>query len=371
MELSVAAVRRISSDFAHADLGDLRRSRRVGRVVGKLARRHQVSLPEAMGSEAELEGAYRLMNNQAVTFDLLHEAHAGATVQRAESAGPLLAIHDTTTCHFPHADPAEVGYLNTGKPGFFLHYTLLVPRGSKRPLGTTYAEPIFRARAPKKRSSTRGKRRVASGAETRKKKNREFERWGRGIAHTSTLLPTADVLHIADRETDSYELMADCIQHRHRFVFRVRMKNRGDSSEEGLDGSVGELVETTRGVLTREVAISRRKSSSAPRSAKAHPSRTARAATLHFASTRVELRRPRYMGSTFPATLSVNVVRVWEPKPPKGHEPIEWLLYTTEPIESPEDVSSVVDAYRARWLIEECNKALKSGCLIEERQFES
>ena len=30
-----------------------------------------------------------------------------------------------------------------------------------------------------------------------------------------------------------------------------------------------------------------------------------------------------------------------------------------------------MDIYRARWLIEECNKALKTGCLIEHRQFES
>jgi hypothetical protein len=30
----------------------------------------------------------------------------------------------------------------------------------------------------------------------------------------------------------------------------------------------------------------------------------------------------------------------------------------------------VIDIYRTRWLIEECNKALKTGCRYEHRQFE-
>jgi hypothetical protein len=62
---------------------------------------------------------------------------------------------------------------------------------------------------------------------------------------------------------------------------------------------------------------------------------------------------------------------VYEPKPPQGQEPIEWVLYTTEPVSSASDVGDVVDIYRARWLIEECNKAIKTGCRYQERQFES
>jgi hypothetical protein len=50
---------------------------------------------------------------------------------------------------------------------------------------------------------------------------------------------------------------------------------------------------------------------------------------------------------------------------------VEWRLWTSEPIESPEDVFAVVDAYRARWRIEEYFKALKTGCAIEKRQIET
>ena len=35
---------------------------------------------------------------------------------------------------------------------------------------------------------------------------------------------------------------------------------------------------------------------------------------------------------------------------------------TTEPVATSADIEAVVDMYRTRWLIEECNKALKTGC---------
>jgi hypothetical protein len=47
------------------------------------------------------------------------------------------------------------------------------------------------------------------------------------------------------------------------------------------------------------------------------------------------------------------------------------LLYTTEPIDTAAPVGRVVDSYRSRWIIEEFNSALKTGCAYEARQFES
>jgi hypothetical protein len=69
--------------------------------------------------------------------------------------------------------------------------------------------------------------------------------------------------------------------------------------------------------------------------------------------------------------LELGLVHVIESNPPADEAPVEWLLYTTEPIDTPEQVSQVVDNYRARWTIEEFNAALKTGCAYEARQFES
>jgi Transposase DDE domain len=62
-------------------------------------------------------------------------------------------------------------------------------------------------------------------------------------------------------------------------------------------------------------------------------------------------------------------VHVWEPNPPDNVEPVEWFLYTTEPIKTADQQLAVVDYYRARWTIEEYFKAIKTGCNFERRQL--
>lgn len=372
MELSSSSVRRIVEDLNRADLGgDPRRTARLEKVVARLASNPSATLPDMVESEAELQGMYRLVNNSRVTMSALHAAHAAATAVRAGQEQRVLAIHDTTPIACRHANPANVGFLNTGKPGFYAHYTLLVSEASRLPLGASYLETLVRTKPPRKRTPDREKRPTTSGSQTRKKKNREFERWFRGIDATERCLDNVPIIHVADRESDSYELMAKTIEAQRRIVFRVRIAERNAQLETGEAGSIKELATRIEGVLTREVPLSTRKPRPAPNGAKAHPPRKARMATLHFSAAKVEIHRPNYLGKDFPKTLALNLVRVWEPEPPADEAPVQWLLYTTEPIESPEHIARVIDIYRARWLIEECNKALKSGCNIEKREFET
>jgi hypothetical protein len=371
MKLSQDSVERIVSAFAGLELGDPRRVARVERTVSKLAARPQASLPEAMGTEADVEGAYRLMSNGRVTANQLNDAHARTTGQRARAVGHVLAIHDTTSCEFKHADPEVVGYLNTGKPGFMAHYALVVAGdGSKRPLGVANVEVIARSKPPTRRKKG-ARARKKSGSETVRKKDRESARWHRGFAHAQEQLKGSVVIHVADREGDSYELMARANADRQRFVIRARVLERQVETDDGTVQSLAHAVQMGRTQLVREVELSTRKASSAPRTAAAHPARKAREARLEVSATRVTLHRPRYQDPTLPPSIEVHVVRVFEPHPPAGQEAIEWVLYTTEPVTTAAELAAVVDIYCTRWLIEECNKALKTGCRYEERQFES
>jgi hypothetical protein len=72
-----------------------------------------------------------------------------------------------------------------------------------------------------------------------------------------------------------------------------------------------------------------------------------------------------------PATIELNVLHVFEQDAPRGQEPVDWLLYTTEPLDTRRQIEQVVDYYRCRWQIEELNKALKTGCVVQERRLES
>lgn len=363
------AIARITGDLSHADLGDPRRVERAQAVLERLCARPDASLPDALVTDAELEGAYRLFGNERVSFERVFDAHAQGTAERAHGLRLVLAIHDTTHCQFPHADPEEVGYLNTGKPGFPLHLTLLVDTQQwRRPLGLTHAEVLPRSEPPRRRGA---KRKRATSHETSKDPNREFLRWQRGIDITEARLigAGAAVIHIADRESDSYALMATCLQQGQRFIFRAR--NNRNALEAGATVPIRTLIDDAPVVLEREVPLSRRLGVSAPATRRAHPPRESRVARLRFSRTTATFRRPNIVGAHMPKTIGVNVVHVFEDGAPAGQEPVDWLLYTTEPIETVAQIEAVVDYYRCRWQIEELNKALKTGCVVQERRLES
>ena len=62
---------------------------------------------------------------------------------------------------------------------------------------------------------------------------------------------------------------------------------------------------------------------------------------------------------------------VEEISPPQGQDKIQWVLITTLPIDSLDEVLVVIEFYCGRWPIENFFKILKSGCRVEERQFET
>ena len=70
-------------------------------------------------------------------------------------------------------------------------------------------------------------------------------------------------------------------------------------------------------------------------------------------------------------SVSLNVVLVSEPNPPEGEPAIEWILLTTLPISTWEEISATIMYYSSRWMIEMFFKTLKSGCGVEKLRFET
>ena len=65
----------------------------------------------------------------------------------------------------------------------------------------------------------------------------------------------------------------------------------------------------------------------------------------------------------------LNVVVVRETNPPADRKAIEWVLYTTLPIDTVEQRARIVRIYELRWLIESFFKYLKSGFGIEDLRY--
>jgi hypothetical protein len=369
MKLRNDVAARCGAIWDEASLGDPRRTRRAVITATRMARKPSSPLPAALGTDAAVQGAYRFVNNAAVDFQTLVSVLSEATRLRVrEECTDVLVLHDTTDCSFPHLESEEIGVLNTGKAGFRLHLSLVADaNGWRRPLGVIAAETIHRA----KPRTPRGR---AGGPETAKWKDKEFERWQRGIeVSQERLAGCPSVIHVADRESDSYGLMQATLAAGGRFVFRVRVdrrRSRAPGSEAGFI-PLTQLARGLNGLLERDVPLSARKDSTAPAKRRTHPPRHSRIARLRFSATQVELPRPPYLRDPIPRTLVVNLVHVLEVDAPDGEKPVEWLLYTTEPVETGRQVERIVDIYRTRWLSEEFHAALKGGCAFESREFES
>jgi len=351
----------IEDEFAGAELGDKRRSDRLVRIVEALGRDPRLTFPEAMGSPGQLEAFYRFLSSDGVTLEGVLEPHLVRTRERLGAAETVLVVHDTTAFKF-NGDREGLGRLrlNTAK-GFFLHASLAIT-ADREPLGLLGADTWVRTQPPRPKAN--GKQ--ANTRAIRMDPNRESLRWARAVDRCEEgLEPECRPIHVMDREGDNFDLFAALQARESRYVIRVGHDRRVADEPKKLKATLRDA----RWMLTRTVVIARRNSE--PIRAKIHPSRGEREADLEISAQQVQLLRPTNHAVGSPETLRTNVVLVSEKRPPRGEAPVEWMLFTGEPIDTAQQVAAIVDAYRARWIIEELFKALKSGCNFEKRQLES
>jgi DDE family transposase len=94
------------------------------------------------------------------------------------------------------------------------------------------------------------------------------------------------------------------------------------------------------------------------------PPRTVR---LQVAGSAVDLCPPRNGRQRRQAPVSGWCVRCWEAG--KRKNALEWVLFTTVPVTDAAMALERIEWYRARWVVEEYHKALKTGCAREQRQL--
>lgn len=375
----IGAVPSATKEFVGVSLGDARLNARVEKVVTRMAAAPGKSLPNVMQNDSELEGAYRLMNNELATPEKLLVPHVDKTVRRAAEVGVVLDIHDTTEMDYSGELKRDgLGWLNTPRSseeqGYLAHCSLAVAAETKRPLGLLGLITWTRTGEPKSRRRKKGKSKGADASGSGKEEDKESKRWLAAVnASEDAVAAKASLVHVMDREGDSYENLVGLVQR--RFIVRLvhdRCLTEGEGDEEGRDASkkLWDALEGAKPFATKTVTISRRRAKGPPNANKTSGERDARTATLVISAIPVEFKRPNRLKDG-PPSIKVNVVLVREKNCPAGETPIEWVLATSEPITCEEEVLRVVEWYGARWIIEEFFKATKTGCAVETRQFES
>ena len=178
-------------------------------------------------------------------------------------------------------------------------------------------------------------------------------------------------MSVSDSEGDIYELFTEPkpMDNFHWIVRachdRVVLHERGATMSTLRDSLLEQAI-----LFTNEITVRSRKSlipkDDRPRS----KTRLGRRATVEVRAALVTLKAPTTKRQ---AIRSVTVHAVWvrESEPPTGEVPIEWILLTTLPISTAEEVAAIIRYYTVRWMIEIYFRTLKSGCRIEERRFET
>jgi hypothetical protein len=358
----VATPSELAGEMSGAEFGDARLSKRLGKIVGVIEEGPDRSFP-SMFDDTGLEGAYRFFNNEEVTPERILEPHAAATRGRMANEKVSLVVHDTSTMSFdPDGARSGLGRVRSAGQAFFAHVSLAVSGdGSRMPLGVLALSTRIREGAMRKK--------------TKAKNNADNERarWGKQVTVVGALgIERARVVHVMDREADDFALLAQLVGAGDRFVIRLSYNRQLEPTHPHGFQKLAQAIAEVRSVAERDVPLSRRPAAlRSPQQRRIHPVREGRLAKLAFGATSVVLRRPTTQPKTLPSTLALQVARVWEVETPEGESPVEWLLVTTEPLDTPEQILQVVDWYRARWVIEEFFKAIKTGCAYDSRQLET
>lgn len=356
----------VVSEFSSVALGDRRLNGRLEKIVSAIEGQPSAGFPKAMATSGDTEAFYRFVRNEKVTFEKLLEPHVRATLERAQDHAEVLIVHDTTEFRFEGAEKREgLGRLTQSGQGFLGHFSLAVSANAERdPLGVV----AVRAWARHEESiSSKRKWRKVSKAETLATP-KESDRWLESMHETELLLPRERVIHVADSEGDSYAVLSTLISGGSRFVIRSA-HDRSVAAQDGTPTRLEQVFSDVEGACVRKVKLSPRQRH--PTRRRRYAIRKYREAQLQFKAATVTILRPSNQSKDLPANICVNVVQVTELDAPADAEPVEWLLYTTELIDTTDQVLRIVDFYRARWLIEEYFKAIKTGCAYEKRQLES
>ena len=321
------------AEFAGADMGDARLTKRLVKLADRLGDAPSASIPGACNGRAETQAAYRLFDQareekRGLGWEEVLAPHMARTETRMAEHRVVLCLQDTTELDFNGQDMDGLGRLSyEAQRGMYLHPTYVVTP-QRLPLGIVdawmWARPLEVS---------------------------ESQRWIEGyarLAERAGHLPATRLVYVADREADILELMqrAHTLGHPADYLLRAQ-HNRCLPQGGKLWPAV--LAATPLGDI--EFTLPER------------PNRPARAVRQTLHAHPVDL--PDGQGGMMPVTCLI----ARETGVPEGQKAVEWRLLTNRVVATLEEAAQLIDWYRCRWEIETLFHVLKNGCRVESLQL--
>jgi hypothetical protein len=348
----------IGDELQGIHLGDERLNKRSKKVIEALAANPQASVNAACEGWSDTLAAYRFFDNEAVSPEQILQPHFQATHRRMRNYPVVLIVQDTTELDFTNHPADDARCLNKEDRFGLYQHTHLAVTPDKLCLGAVGID--FFDREPETLGLTSVRTRLPI-------EMKESFRWLKGYRLASELaatMPETQIVSIADREADIYDIFVDAQQQpgiRADYIIRAKEErstlDRNPAAGPAVYHKVRDEVGRSALRTTRTLKLSQT------------PKRAARQAYLEIRAITVTIKPPHARSSLPPVTL--NVVLVEEVGGPGDDTKVNWLLLTTLPIDTVDDILRVIDYYAARWTVEIFFRTLKTGCRVEDIQLET
>jgi hypothetical protein len=343
------------SQFAAADLGDCRRTRRLVKLAAMMAGNTSGSIPQQTGGGADMKAAYRLFDAEGVTHAVVCQPHFDQTHVAAGQVPMVFLLQDTTVLNFTtHRVCQGLGPIGEGGALRGLHQqnVLAADPATRRPLGLMYQRHHRRTDRPKGSHANRSGRRAVPLEE------RESYWWIAAIRSIGKPPSGVQWVHVGDRGEDLFGVYDEARRQGTDWLIRV-CQDRRILTPAGED----RLLPYARSlpVRIRQTVTIRRRPAGIPEKVTVCVS----GGPVKLCPSRNE---PCYRKSE---PVECWVVRVWEDNPPAGSEPLEWVLCTSLACDTDRMLGFAAQGYGLRWMIEEFHKCEKTGCQVEMRRLEN
>jgi len=348
----------IEATFRPEDLPDARLYRRLQVIGGSMLRSVLEEGDERPHDvkRAERRGAARLYANERISVDRLAQRAQERCIEAIRSLPRIIVAHDTVEFdeHGRH-EPTDAGPLRSSQArGYLVHHGVVLDPGNDARVGVLYQYAWTRP-------YPQGKPRPAGKVRVRRAWKNEDHKWSWGVEQAHEALADhgfeGHVRHVADHEGSSYATLVKC-KHRGRdYVVRTKVDRAIVQDDSLLFAFVQQSAPVAHWMLEVEEK---------PKSVARGTTRRRRTAQVELRFAAVTLKPTcNYTGRSYKKGLPVWAVYVHEPNPPRGSEPLDWMLISIQPIETKAEAEQAVLDYSDRWGVEDINKVFKSGCHAE------
>jgi hypothetical protein len=343
----------VEEELDGLDLGHAKLHRRFAQMLQDRWAHPDWSFYTSFGGAAGGKAAYAFVENgrSDLLFPNLLAPHQNNTRRRMAAEKVVVLAQDTTALSYNTLKQTKglgpIGDDRNPGRGLLLH-SLQAFRLDRIPLGCAWAKVW--AREPVSDTAHRNKQSIDQ---------KESVRWVEAFQTAATIaaqMPQTAIIVSGDRESDIMDLYdrATVTPPNLHFLIRAQHDRVLDSGEKLRD-----YLSRLPCGATMVVEIPRNKD------------RLARTATLELRWAKIHIQPPRVGCKNSWGATGLWVLIASEINPPKGSEPIDWVLLSDLKIESAKTARRLVRWYGLRWGIECWHQVLKDVCKVETRQMKS